>query len=152
MAIDRSFFRNATLFPAVKIALEKFLNLFDSRSQQPAPATATGTATLTTAQMLSKILVSTPGGAATYTTPTGTALKAALQAVGPLEANDTFDLTVINVGSTTQDVTMAGGTDVTFVGEVILRPGADAATEHAGQGTWRFRYTTGVTFIGYRVA
>lgn len=118
-------------------------------TRMPAPQTATGTATLTSAQMLGGILVSTPGAAVNYTTLTGTLLKAALP-MGFL-ANDSFDLTIINIGATTQNVTLVGGTDVTIVGEAILRPGADAATLHGGQGTWRFRNSTGVTWIAYRI-
>ena len=118
--------------------------------KQSAPATATSTATLTTAQMLAGILVSTPGGNAAYTMPTGTALKAALPAT--LTADDSFTFTIINVGTTTQDVTLTASTDITIVGEAVLRPGADAATEQGGQGIWLIRFVTGVTFIAYRIS
>ena len=118
--------------------------------RMPTPQTSAGTATLTAAQMLGSILVATPAGTATYTTLTGTLLKAALPA-GFLP-DDSFDMTIINLGSTTQDITLAGGTNVTIVGEAVLRPGADAATEQGGQGTWRFRNTTGVTFVAYRTS
>lgn len=119
-------------------------------TRMPAPQTSAGTATLTSAQMLGGILVATPAGTATYTTLTGTLLKAAMP--NGFLPNDSFDLTIINLGTTTQDITLAGGSDVTIVGEAILRPGADAATEHGGQGTWRFRNSTGVTWIAYRIA
>lgn len=121
---------------------------------QAAPETATDTATLTDAQHLSGILVATPTGAATYTTRTGTQLKAAILAAGhTLVAGDCFDLTIINIGGTGDDITLAGGDDITFVGELVIRPVADSATDGAsGQGTFRFRYTTGVTFVAYRVA
>lgn len=118
--------------------------------RMPAPETSSGTATLTAAQMLGGILVATPGGSATYTTLTGTLLKAALPA--GFKPDDSFDLTIINLGTTGQDITLAGGTNVTIVGEAVLRPGADAATEQGGQGTWRFRYTTGVTWVAYRIS
>ena len=114
------------------------------------PQTATATATLTAAQMLGDIIVATPAAAAAYTTLTGTLLKAALPA--GFKPNDSFDLTIINIGGTGDDITLTGGTDVTIVGEAVLRPGADAATEHGGQGTWRFRNTTGVTFVAYRIS
>lgn len=154
MAVDRSFLRLGSILPAVKIALEKFLNIYDAKYKQVAPQTATGTATLTAAQMLGGILVATPAAAAAYTVLTGALLEAALRAINPvLEVNDTFDLTVINLGGTTNfDITMTAAAGVTFVGEVVLRPGVDAATEHAGQGTWRFRFTATSTFIAYRVA
>ena len=115
----------------------------------PTPQTSAGTVTLTSAQMLGVILVATPAGLATYTTLTGTLLKAALPSGWKLD--DSFDLTIINLGATTQDITLAGGTDVTIVGEAVLRPGADAATEQGGQGTWRFRNSTGVTWVAYRI-
>jgi len=122
-------------------------------SSQGAPQTATNTASLTDAQMLGGILVGTPTAAAAYTVRTGAQLEDALLAIYPdLKVNDTFDLTVINLGATTFDITMTAAAGITFVGEVILRPGADAATEHGGQGTWRFRYTAADTFIAYRVA
>jgi hypothetical protein len=120
---------------------------------QAAPATATGTDSLTDAQMLSGILVATPAAAAAYTVRTGTQLEAALLAAGfQVQNGDTFDLTVINLGATTFDITMTAATGITFVGEVVLRPGADAATEQGGQGTWRFRRTAANTFVAYRVS
>jgi hypothetical protein len=119
---------------------------------QAAPETAADTASLTDAQILSGILEATPTAAAAYTMRTGTQIEAALLAAGfQVQTGDCFDLTIINLGGTGDDITMSVATGVTFVGEVILRPGADAATEHGGQGTWRFRRTAANTFVGYRV-
>jgi hypothetical protein len=119
---------------------------------QAAPETSADTATLTDAQMLSGILAATPTAAAAYTVRTGAQLEDAVLVIHPnLTAGDCFDLTIINLGGTGDDITMTAAAGITFVGEVVLRPGADAGTEHGGQGTWRFRYTAADTFIAYRV-
>lgn len=118
--------------------------------KMPAPQTATNTASLTDAQMTGGLIVATPTAAATYTVRTGTQLKAALPS--DLAADDSFDLTIINIGATTFDITLAAAADITIVGDAVVRPSADSPTEQAGQGTFRFRYTTGVTFIAYRIS
>lgn len=120
---------------------------------QAAPETATNTATLTDAQMLSGILVATPTAAAAYTVRTGTQLEDAIQAIHPnLTAGDCFDLTIINIGGTLNDITLTAATGITIVGDAVVRPSADSGTEQAGQGTFRFRYTAANTFIAYRVS
>ena len=59
-----------------------------------APNTATSTATLTTTQLLGGILLGSPGSsAATYTTPTGTAIDAVLVNA---KTGSTFDLSIQN--------------------------------------------------------
>lgn len=118
--------------------------------KMPAPQTATDTASLTDAQMIGGVLVATPTAAAAYTVRTGTELKAALPA--SLAADDSFDLIIINIGGTGDDITLTAATDITIVGDPVVRPSADSGTEQAGQGTFRFRYTTGVTFIAYRIS
>ncbi len=122
---------------------------------QAAPATATDTATLTDAQHLSGILVATPTAAAAYTTLTGALLDDAVLAAFPtFPLNGTFDLTIINIGGTGDDITLtAGASGITLVGEAIIRPVADSATDGAtGQGTFRHRRTAADTWIIYRVA
>jgi len=114
------------------------------------PATATDTASLTDAQMVAGVLVATPTAAAAYTVRTGTQLKAALPT--DLTADDSFDLTIINIGGTGDDITLTAATDITIVGDAVVRPSADSGTEQGGQGTFRFRFTTGTTFIAYRVS
>lgn len=120
----------------------------------PAPATATDTATLSTAQVLNQVLVATPTAAAAYTLPTGAALDAALLAAYPgAQANDSYDWTIINIGGTGDDITVtAPASGITLVGDAVVRPSADSATEQAGQGTFRVRRTAADTFIMYRVA
>jgi hypothetical protein len=79
----------------------------------PAPvALGNATATLTTAQVFSGMGTSTPGAAATFTTPTAAALVA-YQA--DTQVGDSFDLVVINL-SGSNAITMAAGTGVTLVG------------------------------------
>lgn len=117
--------------------------------RMPTPLTSTDTATLTVAQMLSGVLVATPVNAAAYTMPTGTLLKAALPLT--LQPNDAFDLTIINLGGTGDDITLTASTNITIVGDPVVGPIADVATEQDGQGTFRLRYISGVTFVAYRV-
>ncbi|MGI9332526.1 MAG: hypothetical protein ACR2RL_05150, partial [Gammaproteobacteria bacterium] len=114
---------------------------------QATPQTATDTATLTAAQMTSGILVSTPTAAATYTTLTGTLLEAEMP---PSLANDdTFDLTIINLGGAGDIITLAGGTGVSIVGSADVD---DAGADITSSGTFRFRRSAANTFIAYRVA
>lgn len=117
--------------------------------KQATPGTGTDTATLTVAQMLGGILVSTPTSAAAYTMATGTALKAALPT--DLSADDSFDLVIINLGGTGDDITLTASDDITIVGNPVVGPAADVATEQESQGVFRLRFTTGVTFVAYRV-
>jgi hypothetical protein len=117
--------------------------------KQPAPQTATDTATLTVAQMLGGLLVATPTAAAAYTMPTGTALKAALPT--DLAADDSFDVIISNLGGTGDDITLTASTDITIVGDPVVGPIADVATEQSSVGRFRLRFTTGVTFVAYRI-
>lgn len=118
---------------------------------QGAPTTATDTATLTVTQMLSGILVATPTAAAAYTTPTGAILDDAMP-VG-IGTGVAFDLTIINIGGTGDDITFtAGASGFSIVGDAVVRPSADSGTEQAGQGTFRIRRTAADTFIAYRIS
>ncbi len=121
---------------------------------QAAPETATDTATLTAAQMLSGILVATPTSAADYTMLTGALLSTAVVAIHPnLTAGDCFDLVIINLGGSGDDITLtAPASGITIVGDPVVGPVADVATEQMSTGTFRFRYTAANTFIAYRVA
>lgn len=114
---------------------------------QAAPTTATGTVTLTAAQMLGGIIEATPTATATYTTLTGTLLEAALPS--GIANDDSFELTIINLGGAGFIITMAGGTGVTFVGSVLID---DAGVDITSSGTFRFRRTAANTFIAYRIA
>lgn len=111
-------------------------------------AMATATATLTTAQVLAGILVGNPSTtAATYTMPTGAELETALSNV---KTGSTFDLTVINLGTSTGLITMAVSTGVTFVGNLVVAITGSAAGV-GGAAQFRFRRTAANTFVGYRI-
>lgn len=114
---------------------------------QAAPATITSTVTMTSAQMLSGVLEATPAAVATYTTLTGTLLEAALPE--GIATNDSFDLTIINLGGAGDIITMAGGTGITFVGSVLID---DAGVDITSSGTFRFRRSAANVFIAYRIA
>lgn len=113
------------------------------------PATATDTATLTDAQMVNGVIVATPTAAAAYTMRTGTQLKAALPT--DLTADDAFDMIIINLGGTGDDITLTASTDITIVGDPVVGPIADVATEQSSVGRFRLRFVTGVTFVAYRI-
>lgn len=112
--------------------------------KQATPATAADTDSLTDAQMVAGLIVATPTAAAAYTMRTGTQLKAALPA--DIAADDAFDLTIINLGGAGDDITLTAAADITIVGSAVVTVAAPS------QGTFRFRYTTGVTFIAYRIS
>lgn len=118
--------------------------------KMPAPQTATDTASLSDAQMTGGVLVGTPTAAAAYTVRTGTQLLAALPT--DIAADDAFDLVIINLGGTGDDITLTAATDITIVGDPVVGPIADVATEQMSSGTFRFRYVTGTTFVAYRIA
>jgi hypothetical protein len=109
-----------------------------------APNTATSTATLTTTQLLGGMLLGSPGtSAATYTTPTGTAIDAVLVNA---KTGSFFDLTIQNVnGSSSGVITLAGGTGVTISGLATVV--ATAGTSES----WRFRKTGTGTYTAYRL-
>ena len=119
---------------------------------QPPVKTATNTATLTDAQILGGILVSTPTAAAAYTLRTGAEIEAALG--GTLANNDSFDLTIINLGDTTDTITLTGGVSgiTAIVGDPDVFAIADVATLGSSHGTFRFVRTAADTFSVYRVA
>lgn len=113
---------------------------------QAAPQTATDTATLTSAQMLGGILVATPTAAAAYTTLTGALLDAAVT----MEAGDTFDLCIINLGGAGDIITLTEpASGITIVGSATVD---DAGADINSSGIFRFRKTAADTFIAYRIA
>ncbi len=111
--------------------------------RQAAPSTAADTATLTVAQMLSGIIAATPTAAAAYTMPTGTLLKAAVPT--DISAEDSFDVTIINLGGSGDDITLTASTDITIVGNPVVTVAVPS------QGTFRLRFVTGVTWVAYRI-
>lgn len=96
----------------------------------PAAATAAGSATLTVAQLLSGIILATPGGAANanYQLPDGTAMDAAIP---DAVVGDSFDFTLTNVStnaSETATLTTNTGWTITGGGSVIVQPNNAATT------------------------
>jgi hypothetical protein len=108
-----------------------------------APQTATSTATLTAAQIVNGMLVANPGtSAATYTLPTGALIDAA---VPNATVGSTFDLSIINIGTSSGAVTLAVSTGVTDGGNAVT---AIAVTTSA---LFRFRKVADNTFVAYRI-
>ena len=103
---------------------------------QPAPQTATSTATLTAAQITGGILVGdTTTTAATYTLPTVTLLEAQLTNA---KVNSSFDLAIVNVGTSSGTITMAVGTGWTITGlaTVTYTTSATFRARKTGTGAW----------------
>jgi len=109
-----------------------------------APQTATSTATLTAAQILGGMLVANPStSAATYTLPTASDVDAALpNAV----TGSTFDLFIVNVGTSSGAVTLSMGTGITDGGNAAV---AVAITSSAA---FRFRKTGTAAWTAYKIA
>jgi len=116
---------------------------------QAAPQTATTTATLTAAQITGGILVGTAGtGAVSYTMPTAAAIDAVFTNA---KVNSTFDLTVINLGTSSGVITMVVGTGITAVGNLLIAITGSAAGV-GGAGQFTFRKTGDAAYTVYRVA
>jgi len=113
-------------------------------SDSAAPQTATATATLTAAQILGNVLVANPStSAATYTLPTAAAIDAVLTNA---KIGSTFDLYIVNTGTSSGAVTLAAGTGITDGGNALV---AVAITSSA---MFRFRKTGDAAYIVYKVA
>ncbi len=106
------------------------------------PQTATATATLTTAQLLGQVLVANPStSAASYTLPTGAAIDSVLTNA---KNGSTFNLTIVNLGTSSGALTLVAGTNITLVGSVTV-----AITSSAQLLGYR---TAANTWTIYRVA
>lgn len=111
---------------------------------EAAPQTATSTATLTAVQVTGGMLVANPSTtAATYTLPTAAAIDAV---VSSAKVGSTFDLNVINTGTSTGTVTLAAGTGITDGGNALV---VVAVTSSA---LFRFRKTGDAAWTVYKVA
>jgi hypothetical protein len=121
------------------------IDLFTTASQQ----TATATATLTVAQITGNLLVGNPSTtAATYTLPTATAIDAVITNA---KIGSTFNLTVINLGTSTGLITMAVGTGITAVGNLVVAITGSAAGV-GGAAQFMFRKTGDAAYTLYRIA
>jgi hypothetical protein len=118
-------------------------------SAMAAPQTATATATLTAAQIVNQMLVGNPStSAATYTLPTAAQID---EAVPNATTGSTFELTVINLGTSSGLITMAVGTGITAVGNLIV-PIAGSAAGACNTAIFTFRKTGDAAYTVYRVA
>jgi hypothetical protein len=114
---------------------------------QAAPQTATATATLTVAQITGGLLVGNPSTtAASYTLPTATLIDATMT---NMKTNSTFRLTVINIGTSTGLITMAVGTGITAVGNLVVAITGSAAGV-GGAAQFLFRKTGTAAYTVYR--
>lgn len=106
---------------------------------QSAPATATATATLTIAQLVTGIVLGSPGSsAATYTLPTVALTEATLVNA---KVDSSFDFSVTNIdGSGSGIITMAVGTGWTLVGLATVAATAGTTgrfrARKTGTGAW----------------
>lgn len=110
---------------------------------QPAPTAKTADATLTIAELLTRIVTSTSASAVALTLPTGTLTDAGFLG-GLAKANESFEWSVINLGSSSGAVTMTAGTGHTYVGAAVV-----AITTSA---RFRTRKTAANTYVTYRVS
>lgn len=109
---------------------------------QTTPVTATGSTTLTTLQVNGGLMIANPSTtAATYVTPTGTQLDAALPNA---KTDSTFELRMVNLGTSSGAITLSAGTGVTIVGSATV-----AVTSSA---QWLWRRTADNTWTVYRTA
>ena len=111
-----------------------------------APQTATSTATLTAAQLVGGMLVANPStSAATYTLPAASTVDTALPNA---TVGSTFDLSIVNIGTSSGTVVLAmgSGTGFTDGGNAV----ASVATTSSAM--YRFRKTGDGAYTVYKVA
>lgn len=110
---------------------------------QPTPTAKTGDATLTIAELLTRIVTATSASAVALTLPTGTLTDAGLFG-GLAKVGESFEWSVINLGSSSGAVTMTAGTDHTYVGAAVVAISTSAR--------FRTRKTAANTFVTYRIS
>lgn len=107
-------------------------------TQQYPVQTSGASATLTAAQVTGGLLVAGSGltAAIAYTTPTGAQLDAAIP--NATKVGQSFELVIINLGTTSAIVTLTGGTGVTIVGLNTMAVSTSAFFEwvKTGDGAW----------------
>lgn len=118
----------------------------------PAPLTETGTTTvtLTAAEVTGGILIANPGTTGTtYTMPivvTSGGTTGVNDLISSAKVGSTFNWTVINIGTTTGDITMAAGTGTgwTIVGSLTI--------DNETSASFVARKTSDTTWTLYRIA
>lgn len=109
-----------------------------------AAQTATSTATLTAAQVTGSVLVANPStSAATYTLPSGTDIDGVVTSA---TVGSTFDLAIVNIGTSSGTVTLSLGTGLTDGGNATV---AIAITSSA---LFRFRKTADGAYSVTKIA
>lgn len=111
-------------------------------NSQATPTAKTGDATLTIAELLTRIITATSSSAVALTLPTGTLTDAGV-AGGTLVVGQSFDWSVINLGSSSGAVTMTAGDGHTYVGSATVAISTSAL--------FRTRKTAANTFVTYRI-
>jgi len=111
----------------------------------PAPvSSAVGAITLPVAQLTGRLLVTTASTSAyTYTLPTGTVMDAS-PLLNNVKTGSTFDLCVINTGTTSGVVTMTAATGFTIVGAATIAVSTSAV--------FRVRRSDVNTYVLYRIS
>ncbi len=108
------------------------------------PATATSTATLTVAQVTAGMLVANPStSAATYTLPTAALID---DAVSSAKVGSTFDLSIVNIGTSSGTVTLATATGLTDGGNAFV------VVPVTSSALFRFRKTADGAYTVYKIA
>ena len=111
---------------------------------QGAPTAKTADFTATIAELLTGAITVTSATAVALTLPTGALTDAGLSG-GNLAVDQSFDWSVINLGSTSGAVTMtAAATGHTYVGAAVVAIGTSAR--------FRTRKTADDTFVTYRLS
>jgi hypothetical protein len=105
-----------------------------------APANSNTSATATASSLLDGLRTGTPTGNITLTLPTGTDMDSAFQ---ELQANQSFEWSVINLAAATHLITVTAAAGHTVVGNMAVA----AATS----GRFITRKTAANTFISYRI-
>jgi len=114
-----------------------------------APQTATATATLTVTQIINGLLVGNPSTtAASYTLPTAALIDATLTNA---KVGSTFDLTIVNLGTSSGLITVVVGTGITAVGNLVIAITGSAAGV-GGAAQFKFRKTGDAAYTVYRIA
>jgi hypothetical protein len=121
------------------------LDIYATAAQQ----TATVTATLTVAQITGNLLVGNPStSAATYTLPTAAAIDAVMTNA---KVGSTFNLIVVNIGTSSGIITIAVGTGITAVGNLLVAITGSAAGV-GGAAQFMFRKTGTAAYDLFRIA
>ncbi len=112
----------------------------------------TTTAGITTTAIFGGIITANQGaaGAATYTMPTGTALFAVTSG-NFVSVGDSLTFSIVNISTNAaEDITVAGNTDMTAKGNMVVA--ANSSATELSRGTFTIVYKGGVAFDFYRIA